>query len=87
MSDDTSPPAEGVNTHKLTRADLEAAFATIAEAERQVCGVTYPHLVHPQAEGWTACANLCGGVFYVAQVDGFPRIVDPPSSDERDARG
>ena len=63
----------------ITREDIERAMKAIQEAPVTICGVTHPHLVHPKAEGWTGCANLCGGYFYVEQVDGVPKIVGPPS--------
>lgn len=52
MSDDDT--ASGAS---LTRADLDALMDKIWNEPPRMCGATEPHIVHPQAEGWTVCGN------------------------------
>jgi hypothetical protein len=42
--------------------DLKATIEKIESAEYELCGVTYPHVVHPTAKGPQPCANMCGAI-------------------------
>lgn len=44
---------------RLTREDLEAAITALRNPSHSRCW----HVVHPQASGWTSCANCFAPVY------------------------
>lgn len=43
--------------------NIRRAIEKIQNAPIEICGATYPHVVHPEAVGWTGCANCFSPVF------------------------
>lgn len=45
--------------------EFQQAIEKMRTQESRICGVTHPHVVHPDATGPTPCANMCGAIVEV----------------------